>query len=290
MGDILAALANLAVGIFVITSMLSMGLSLTTGQIIAPLRNKRLVILALGANFVLVPIIAYAITLVLPVTETVRVGLILISTAAGAPLLPKLATTAKGNVALAVGLMVLLVVVTIIYMPLVLPLLLGDVEVSAWEIAQSLIVMLLTPLAIGLFTRARFENTAVRIQPTFGLVANIAFYVMIVLGLLLNVDSLIALIGAFGILAGVLLVTLSLVVGYFMGGSDSSIKSVTGLGTAMRNVSAALVVASLNFDSTVVSYMIVMLLISLVILMPAARVLGKRMGQAAGEEKGAANA
>jgi hypothetical protein len=46
----------------------------------------------------------------------------------------------------------------------------------------------------------------------------------------------------------------------------------------MRNVSAALVVASLNFDATVVSYMIVMLLISQVILMPAARELGKRKG------------
>ena len=49
--------------------------------------------------------------------------------------MPKLVTAAKGNIALAVGLMVLLVVVTIIYMPLVLPLLLGDVEVTAWEIA-----------------------------------------------------------------------------------------------------------------------------------------------------------
>ena len=81
-----------------------------------------------------------------------------------------------------------------------------------------------------------------------------------------------------------------LVVGYFMGGSDSAVKSVTGLDTAMRNVSAALVVASLNFDATVVSYMIVMLLISLVILMPAARELGKGMSKAANGELSATEA
>jgi BASS family bile acid:Na+ symporter len=40
------------------------------------------------------------------------VGLLLLGTAAGAPFLPKLAQIAKGNLAFAVGLMVLLMVVT----------------------------------------------------------------------------------------------------------------------------------------------------------------------------------
>jgi hypothetical protein len=59
---------------------------------------------------------------------------------------------------------------------------------------------------------------------------------MKVQGLVLNVDSLIALVGVFGILAGILLVTPSLVAGFYMGGSDSAVKSVTGFGTAMRYV------------------------------------------------------
>jgi hypothetical protein len=44
------------------------------------------------------------------------IGLILLATAAGAPFLPKLAEVAKGNIAFGVGLMVLLMVVTIIYL------------------------------------------------------------------------------------------------------------------------------------------------------------------------------
>jgi predicted Na+-dependent transporter len=70
--------------------MVAMGLSLTVPQIIAPLRNVRLVILALFANFVLVPMIAYVIVRVIPVGEPLRIGLILLATAAGAPFLPKL--------------------------------------------------------------------------------------------------------------------------------------------------------------------------------------------------------
>jgi BASS family bile acid:Na+ symporter len=278
----------LSVLVFVIGSMMSMGLSLTMKQIVEPLKNARLVILALVANFVLVPIVAYAITLVLPLNDSLRIGLILLSTAAGAPFLPKLAQAAKGSTAFSVGLMVLLMVVTIIYLPIVLPLLLGDVAVNPWEIARSLIIMMLIPLAIGLFIKARYEEAAANIQPTFGMASNIALLALTVLGLVLNFDSMIALVGSFGILAGIVFILVSLVIGYLLGGSEGRIKSVMGLGAAQRNISAALVVAGQNFDSSVITYLMVMALIGLVILMPAAGELGKRMNTEAGEEKASA--
>jgi BASS family bile acid:Na+ symporter len=288
--ETLEALAQLSVLVFVIGSMLSMGLSLTTKQIIEPLKNVRLVILALVANFILVPILASIITLVLPLDESLRIGLILLSTAAGAPFLPKLAQAAKGNTAFSVGLMVLLMVVTIIYLPIVLPLLLGDVDVNPWEIARSLIIMMLIPLAVGLFIRARYEEAAANIQPTFGMASNIALLALVVLGLVLNFNSMIALVGSLGILAGITFILISLVIGYLLGGSEGGIKSVMGLGTAQRNISAALVVAAQNFDSSVVTYLMVIALIGLIILMPAAGELGKRMETGASEETSAAGA
>jgi BASS family bile acid:Na+ symporter len=54
-----------------------------------------------------------------------------------------------------------------------------------------------------------------------------------------------------------------------------------GLGTAQRNISAALVVAAQNFDSSVVTYLMVIAIIGLVVLMPAAGELGKRAQQPA---------
>ena len=279
MTEILATLAQLSVLVFVVGSMASMGLSLKMSQIIAPLKDLKLVILALAANFVLVPLVAIVITLLIPLDESVRIGLILLSTAAGAPFLPKLAEVAKGNVAFSVGLMVLLMVVTIVYLPLVLPLLLGGVEVNPWEIAQSLIVMMLIPLAIGLFVNARYEEAAAKVQPTFGQASNIALLVLTVLGLVLNFRAMIDLVGSLGILAGILFIVLSLVVGYLLGlgSSDGGIRSVMGLGTAQRNISAALVVAAQNFDTNVVTYLMVIAVIGLIILMPAAGELGKRM-------------
>jgi BASS family bile acid:Na+ symporter len=274
--EILETLSLLAVLVFVIGSMFSLGLSLTMQQILDPLKNARMVILALVANFVLVPILAYVLALIFNLDESLRIGLILLSTAAGAPFLPKLVDVAKGNIAFSVGLMVLLMVVTIIYLPIVLPLLLGDVEVNPWDIAQSLIIMMLIPLAVGLFIKARYEEAAAKIQPTFGMASNIALLTLTVLGLVLNFSSMIALVGSLGILAGIIFILVSLVIGYLLGGSDRGDNSVMGLGTAQRNISAALVVAAQNFNAEVITYLMVIAIIGLVVLMPAAGELGKR--------------
>lgn len=58
--------------------------------------------------------------------------MIIAGAAAGAPFLPKLVQTARGSLALGVGLMVVLMGESIVYLPIVLPLLLpGHVEVDS---------------------------------------------------------------------------------------------------------------------------------------------------------------
>ena len=277
MTEIMETLSVLSLLVFVIGSMASMGLSLKMKQIIEPLKNARLVALALVVNFVLVPVVAFLITLVLPLDESLRIGLILLATAAGAPFLPKLAEVAKGNVAFSVGLMVLLMVVTIVYLPIVLPLLLQGVAVNPWDIAQSLIVMMMLPLAVGLFINARYEEIASNIQPTFAQASNIAILVLTVLGLVLNFKDMIGLVGSYGLLAGAIFIVVAVLIGYFLGGSEGGIKSVMGLGSGQRNISAALVVAGQNFgDLDVITYLMVISVVGLVILMPLAGELGKR--------------
>ena len=54
-----------------------------------PLKNARLVILTLLANFVLVPLFAFAITRMIPLEQSLQIGLIMVATTAGAPFLVK---------------------------------------------------------------------------------------------------------------------------------------------------------------------------------------------------------
>ena len=59
--QLMQKIAPLALVVFVVSSMLAMGLGLTVGGIVAPLRDVRRVVLSLLANFVLVPLAAVGI-------------------------------------------------------------------------------------------------------------------------------------------------------------------------------------------------------------------------------------
>jgi BASS family bile acid:Na+ symporter len=276
MNEVLATLVQVSALVFVLASMFAMGLSLTIPQIIAPLRDLRLVLVALAVNFIAVPLLAWGIQAVMNLDQDLYTGLVLVATAAGAPFLPKLAQMAKGDIPLSVGLMTLLMVLTVVYMPVVLPLFLADVEVSAWDIASSLITMMLLPLGVGLFMKARWAGTAETLQPHMSQASSFAILFLVVGGIILSWSDIVDLVGGGGLLAAVVFLLVALGLGYASGGSDPASRSVLGLGTAQRNLSAALVVGAQNFSSEVLTYVIVIALIGLAILMPIGGELGRR--------------
>ena len=276
--DVLSTIVSVAGLVFVVSSMLAMGLSLTAPQIIEPLRSGRLVMAALLVNFAAVPAIVWAIQQVMDLDQDIYTGLLLMGTAAGAPFLPKLAQVAKGNAAYSVGMMVLLMVVTVAYLPLVLPLFLPDVTINAWDIARSLIFLMLMPLAIGLLVKARYSSMADGLQPHMATASTLSILVLVVGGVVLQWSSIVSLIGTGGLLAIIVFILASLLLGYVLGGRDPGIRSVMALGTAQRNLSAAMVVAAQNFSDkpNVLITVVVAGLIGLVLLIPLGGELGKR--------------
>jgi BASS family bile acid:Na+ symporter len=284
--EIISVIAKISAFTFIITSMLAMGLSLTVKQILDPLRNVKVVLLALLANFVLVPALAYLITVVIPLDDGLATGLIIVGTAAGAPFLPKLVQLAKGNAAFSVGLMTLLMVVTVIYLPIVLPLLLPGASVNPWDIGQSLIFSMLLPLGIGLFVKARYSDIALSLQPHMSQISSLAIVLMLVTILVLEFSTIIGTIGTGGVLAALVFVGGALGIGLLLGGKDAGMRPVMGLGTAQRNLSAAMLVAAQNFvkDPNVLIMVMLVAILGLILLGVVAGEMGKRAG-AAGEAK-----
>lgn len=265
---------------FVVSSMLAVGVSLTVSQIMAPLRNVRLVCLSLLANFVLVPLSAIAIARLLRLDQPLAIGLTLLGAAAGAPFLPKLAGVAKGNLAFAVGLMVLLMVLTVAYMPLVLPLLLEGVSVDPLKIARSLFLLMLLPLGVGLALKARVEVIADKVRAPLNRISSLALALLIILLLVTNIKNVVSLFGTRGIFASVLFLAAGAGIGWVLGGPGPGTRGVLSLGTAQRNIAAALVVSGNNFeDPNVVVMVVVVAVVGLLILMPLARVLGSRVAE-----------
>src|SRR5436190_22512584 len=122
MADPLQLLQKLSTLAFLVGSMLATGLNLTPRDVLAPLRDLRLVLIALSLNFILAPAFAWLLTVVIPLERGYAIGLLLLGGAAGAPFLPKLVENARGDITIAVSLMALLTVGTILFMPFALPL------------------------------------------------------------------------------------------------------------------------------------------------------------------------
>jgi bile acid:Na+ symporter, BASS family len=279
--NLLISGANASVVVFVVSSTLGVGLRLTVGQILTPLRNGRLVALSLLANFVLSPAVAILLASVLGLDEALRVGLLLCGVAAGAPFVLKLADLAKGDMPFAVGLMVVLMVITVGYMPLVLPVLLEGVSVEPAKIARSLILLMLIPLALGLAVRARIEAVAARVAPVVGQVSSVAMILVVTLTTAGHFKSVLSVLGTFGILAAVVFTAVCVAIGWLLGGPAADTRPVLALGTAQRNTAAALVVAGQNFsDPKVVVMITVVMIVAFAMLVPLARVLARRGGAA----------
>jgi predicted Na+-dependent transporter len=277
--ELFDAIAKLAGVTFVVTSMVAMGLALTVPMIVQPLRRWTLVVAAVAVNFVLVPLSALGIAEVLSLDPTLRDGLLIVALAAGAPFLPKLAQGAGGDVAFAVGLMIVLMVATVVVLPIALPWVLDGASVSAWPIARSLVVLMLVPLAIALAVRAQWPDTAAEYEPVLAKTSTVAVIVLLVVGLGLNVENVVDLIGTRGLLAIVLLAAASVAAGLVAGGRDPRTRVVVGLGTGQRNLSAALVVATQNFAGTdTLTFVLVGSVVLLLVLLPSARALGRVSG------------
>lgn len=283
MDDVLSDVLSVSTMVFAVSSMLSVGFRYTIKQIIDPLRNARLVIGAVAANFVLVPALAYAITQLLSIGEEREIGLLVVACAAGAPFLIKLAQLAGADLATAAGILVLLLVGTIVYMPLVVPLIAPDADVNAGDIAQPLVLTMLLPLVVGLMADRFVPAWTERLLPTLGIVSNIALVTLLVSTVLANFDELLSVFGTGAILAALIFIVGAFVSGYLLGITGRGTREELALGTAQRNIAAATVVAtqSLGEPDTIVM-VVVTSMISMAILFPTAAALRRRVERASG--------
>jgi len=256
--------------------MFAVGLSFSLKQIAKPFHYPDRVFRALVANFVLVPLLALGISRLLALDPALEAGMILVGTAAGAPFLLKLTNAANADVSLSASLLVLLMPITVFYMPLVVPLLIENASINAISIAIPLILTMLLPLIIGHCIDSFLPALAVRLVPIANKTSTIALLVIIVSTLILNA-SLFWDLGIGAIIAIVLLTAGGFGMGYLLSSSGFNRRAVMGLGAGQRNIAAALVVASQDFkDPKTLAMVVLFSVIDLMVLFPIAFILRQR--------------
>lgn len=279
----LAQVASIAVIAFAVTSMVSVGLAYGVREIFGPLRRPRAVFRALVANFVLVPLLAVGIERVFPLDAAFAVGLFLLAGSAGAPFLIKLASAAKTDLALSAALLVLLVPVTVVFLPFYVPLAMHHPSLRGLSYTPSSVVALgvpllstlILPLGVGLLLRAAAPKRARGLVLLGGRLATAALVVVVLATFGAHAREVLRVVTSGAIVAGIALIVGAFGVGYLLSRHERS--AVLGLGTAQRNIAAAMVIAARDFSAPDVLVMVTAcVLAGLLVLFPIAWLMSRR--------------
>jgi BASS family bile acid:Na+ symporter len=264
------------VPVFVIFTMLNVGLTQKLSVIIAHLKNFPFVLRMLIANFIVAPLLMVIALKLTSFDPALEAGLLVFSLCAGAPFLIKLTEAADQNVALGAAVMMLLMVGTVIYLPIVLPLFLSGVTVDAWDVAKSLLLQMILPIAVGMLTVQFLPVFTKRVQPWIGWVGNITLYIVIAATLIGYLPNMLEIFGTGAILVGLAFVAAAFGIGRLAGKGQDHLEDVGELGTAQRNTAAGLIIAAQNFrDPNVLVMLTLANTLGIVMLLLIARALSR---------------
>lgn len=276
MYEFFQTLGSWGVTVFVVTSMLNVGLTQRPTRLFQHLSNTAFLGRMLLLNLIVVPALMIAATDLVDIETEYAAGLLLFSLSAGAPFLIKLTSISASELALGASVLLVLMVATVITLPITLPLVLEGVEVDAFEIAQALLLKMFLPLAIGMALLQLVEPLVAAVQPWVARISNIALYVLIaaiIIGYLPSMKDA-DLWQAIGV--GAVVLVLALFLGWTMGDGHDHLQDVGGLSTAQRGTSAAMIVAQGNFEDPAVLVVITLLnTFGVVMLIVAAKSMSK---------------
>jgi bile acid:Na+ symporter, BASS family len=248
-------LINVLVTITLIEMMVAIGLGVTFVDLLGVAGNWRLVARAALANYVCVPAATVGLLLLFDAHPMVAAGFLILAVCPGAPYGPPFTAIAKGNVAVAVGLMVLLAGSSAIFAPILLHFLAPFVSrneplsVDAIKIVVTLLVTQLVPLCVGVAVRQWRPSLADGLQKPANLLSKVLNLVAV--GLILTVQShLLTEIRPRGFVGMLALLIASGAAGWLLAGPDAGVRKTMTLTTSLRNVGVGLVIATGSFAGT----------------------------------------
>ena len=257
----------------VVALMMSIGLQVPPRAVLTSLARLGVVMRALALNFIVVPTLVTVVVWATGMPWPVAVGMLISAASAGAPLAPPLSSLARGDVALAIGLMVILAGVAAFLTP----------AICAWGIAWlaggmsdgmsdglgadmgasaaaefsiiPIVVMLgqsmLAPLGVGFVVQAAMPSLARRLIAPMRMFGNLLLVAGIVLIFAAQWESMRVL--DLDALAIILLCSLTpFALGYIAGGQHPAEQKTMAITAGVRNTALALLIAASQFAGTAV--------------------------------------
>jgi BASS family bile acid:Na+ symporter len=266
-------LVLLAFQISIVCTVFGFGLKATLDDMLYVLRRPGLLARSLIAMFLVMPVVAVAISRWFDFPRVVDISLIALAIAPTPPLLPGRESRSGGNESYGLGLMALLALLSIALVPLSLRFLGAffglPFVMSPTAIAGIVFKAALLPLTAGLLVRMLAPALAARLERPVWILVIILMPLAVAAVLITTAPAMWGFIGTGTILAFLVFLVIGFAAGHVLGGPDPDHSIVLALSTACRHPAIALSVASTNYpDERFGPAIILYLLLGIVVGIP----------------------
>ena len=250
----------------ILLTVFGFGLQATSDDLLFLVRRPGLLGRSLLAMFLIMPLFAITLAVMFNLRRTVEIDVVALAISAVPPLLPNKGSKAGGHTSYALGLMVIVAVLSIVVVPLAVTLigwLVGrSFELAPGVVARVVLTAIVAPVLAGMAIRAYLPAVADRIEKPLGLVTKVLLLVAVLALLVGTAGRIWALADRSTVLAMSAFVVAGLAVGHVLGGPEPDHSVVLALSTACRHPGIAIGIVTANFPdvrpgATILLYMLV---------------------------------
>lgn len=261
--------AKIIAMVLLVSLMLHTGLQVNVAHLKTVLKDYGLLGRAFLANFIVVPLLGVLFArVVFHLSDPIATGVLLMAICPGVPFVVLSGGRKKGgSLGFAVELAFLLPALSIITVPITASLVLPGSIVSANSIVLSLVAFQLVPLFVGILVSARAPRAAARlVRPLLVVVLIVIVALLIALGgpIARAVGTV---YGSLGMFASACIVLCSLFTGWLLGGRERAYRRTLSVGTGLRNIGLAALLATNVFGkgqvaAAVLTYFIIQIVLA----------------------------
>ena len=234
-----------------VLALVAVGLQSRWSDLIYALSRPALVLRAVVAVNIIVPLVAVLLAELFPLEPVVKAGIILMAVAPLSPAVPVRMLKVGATPSFTVGLYVVLVLLSILIVPITLAILSRvypvDVRFTLEAAARLAISSILIPLLIGIIVSTFFPAIAKRALKPARLLSSVGLLLCLALVTITMWDEMTALLGNGALLVILLTIAAGLLAGHLLGGPERKDRAALSAAAAIRHPGLAGAIIAENF-------------------------------------------
>jgi BASS family bile acid:Na+ symporter len=236
--------------------MFALGLGLTGNDFLRVIKQPRDFFVGTFSQIILLPIIAFILVKLWPISPELAIGVMIIAAAPGGVTSNILTSFARGDVALSISLTAIISLLSVITVPFIILssiMLIEnsglDLNISLTNMAISMFLIVTVPVIIGMIFRKFASNLAIKFEPIAKKISAVLFVIVLLGAILAEKDNVVSYFAQAGLITLVLNVVM-MIVAYYIAqllASGTEQKKCITIECGLQNGTLAIFVATSIF-------------------------------------------